>query len=65
MVEVDISLEIISSIQEELIKEMHNDVLAENYLFHSGGREDIDVRMLGNGRPFILECVHPKKAVRY
>lgn len=29
--------------------------------FHSGGREDIDVRMLGDGRPFVLELVHPHK----
>ena len=25
--------------------------------FHSAGREDIDVRMLGAGRPFVLELV--------
>ncbi|MFX1442296.1 MAG: tRNA pseudouridine(54/55) synthase Pus10 [Promethearchaeota archaeon] len=29
--------------------------------FHGAGREDIDVRMLGNGRPFILELKEPKK----
>jgi tRNA pseudouridine synthase 10 len=29
--------------------------------FHSSGREDIDVRMLGNGRPFVIEIVQPKK----
>ena len=28
--------------------------------FHGAGREDIDVRMLGNGRPFILELKQPK-----
>ena len=28
--------------------------------FHGAGREDIDVRMLGNGRPFILELKKPK-----
>lgn len=28
--------------------------------FHGAGREDIDVRMLGNGRPFILEILDPK-----
>jgi len=27
--------------------------------FHGAGREDIDVRMLGNGRPFILEIKNP------
>jgi tRNA pseudouridine synthase 10 len=28
--------------------------------FHGAGREDIDVRMLGSGRPFVLEIKHPK-----
>jgi tRNA pseudouridine synthase 10 len=28
--------------------------------FHGAGREDIDVRMLGEGRPFVLEMVNPK-----
>jgi len=29
--------------------------------FHGMGREDIDARMLGNGRPFVLEVKEPKK----
>ncbi|GIQ90228.1 hypothetical protein KIPB_012944, partial [Kipferlia bialata] len=29
-------------------------------LFHAAGREDIDVRMLGSGRPFCLELLQPK-----
>jgi len=33
----------------------------EKYKFHSGGREDIDVRMLNNGRPFVMEMVDPIK----
>lgn len=28
--------------------------------FHGAGREDVDVRMLGRGRPFVLELVDPK-----
>ncbi|CAD8085407.1 unnamed protein product [Paramecium sonneborni] len=32
--------------------------------FHSGGREDIDVRMLGNGRPFAIELVDPHKGLQ-
>lgn len=28
--------------------------------FHGAGREDIDVRMLGDGRPFILELIGPR-----
>jgi tRNA pseudouridine synthase 10 len=29
--------------------------------FHASGREDIDARMLGNGRPFVIEVTRPKK----
>ena len=32
--------------------------------FASSGREDVDVRMLGNGRPFLLEIVNAKR-VKY
>jgi tRNA pseudouridine synthase 10 len=28
--------------------------------FHGAGREDVDVRMLGTGRPFVLELIGPK-----
>ncbi len=34
---------------------------AENAVLHGAGREDIDARMIGTGRPFILEVVAPKK----
>jgi tRNA pseudouridine synthase 10 len=34
---------------------------AENAVLHGAGREDIDARMVGTGRPFILEVVSPKK----
>ena len=29
--------------------------------FHGMGREDIDARMLGRGRPFVLELLHPRR----
>ena len=29
--------------------------------FSSSGREDVDVRMLGNGRPFVFEITNPRK----
>ncbi|MCP9262062.1 hypothetical protein DINM_005358 [Dirofilaria immitis] len=29
--------------------------------FVASGREDIDVRMLGSGRPFVLQLINPKK----
>jgi len=28
--------------------------------FHGAGREDVNVRMLGEGRPFVMEMVHPR-----
>jgi len=31
------------------------------YKFHGSGREDIDARMLGTGRPFVLEIKEPRK----
>lgn len=35
----------------------------EQINFMSSGREDIDVRCLGKGRPFVLELVNSKKCV--
>ncbi|KAK2720039.1 tRNA pseudouridine synthase Pus10-like [Artemia franciscana] len=32
---------------------------AEHHNFSSSGREDVDVRMLGSGRPFIVELIDP------
>jgi len=31
-----------------------------NHKFHGAGREDVNVRMLGDGRPFIVELIGPK-----
>ncbi|MFX1256583.1 MAG: tRNA pseudouridine(54/55) synthase Pus10 [Promethearchaeota archaeon] len=42
-------------ISSEFIKEAH----ATDSKFHGAGREDIDVRMLGTGRPFIIELRNP------
>ena len=33
----------------------------EDTAFHGAGREDVDARMLGRGRPFIIEVKEPKK----
>ncbi|KAK8795713.1 hypothetical protein WA158_000369 [Blastocystis sp. Blastoise] len=32
----------------------------DSYKFHSAGREDIDVRMIGTGRPFVCEIINGK-----
>jgi tRNA pseudouridine synthase 10 len=34
---------------------------AEGTRFHGMGREDIDARMLGRGRPFVLEILRPRR----
>ena len=31
--------------------------------FSSSGREDIDVQMLGNGRPFMVQILNPKRVL--
>ncbi len=33
----------------------------KDHFFHGMGREDIDARMLGTGRPFVLEISEPKR----
>ncbi|CAG8434886.1 12898_t:CDS:10 [Ambispora gerdemannii] len=35
---------------------------ADDYTFVPSGREDFDVRMLGNGRPFYIELKNPRRA---
>jgi tRNA pseudouridine synthase 10 len=34
---------------------------ADGSRFHGMGREDIDARMLGRGRPFVLELIRPRR----
>jgi tRNA pseudouridine synthase 10 len=34
-----------------------------DWKFHGGGREDIDARMLGNGRPFVVEVLKPRRRI--
>ncbi len=47
---------------EELISKKALEMFdAKDEEFHGAGREDIDVLMLGNGRPFILEIKEPRK----
>lgn len=47
---------------EELVAEKAiKEAGAKGSKFHGEGREDIDARMLGGGRPFVLELVGPQK----
>ena len=52
-----------TSLEEEIVGPLLEKFQPREHKFHSGGREDIDVRMLGKGRPFVVELVSPK--VRY
>jgi tRNA pseudouridine synthase 10 len=47
---------------EELIGEpVREQTMGEDIALHGAGREDIDARMLGRGRPFVIEVKKPKK----
>lgn len=49
-----------NSVEELVSKEILKITKGSSESFHGAGREDIDVRMLGNGRPFVLEIKNPK-----
>jgi hypothetical protein len=50
-----------SSVQEEMENTLKEIFLCDRCVLSAGGREDRDVRMLGSGRPFIIEIVNPKR----
>ena len=50
-----------TSVQEIIGDPLQRDAQGVDHFFHGMGREDIDARMLGNGRPFVLEVREPKK----
>jgi tRNA pseudouridine synthase 10 len=49
------------SVEELVSKPLLAAAEGEKTAFHASGREDIDARMLGTGRPFVLEISKPKK----
>ncbi|HLN88470.1 MAG TPA: tRNA pseudouridine(54/55) synthase Pus10 [Candidatus Binatia bacterium] len=49
------------SVEELSSKQLLEATQGEDTFFHAAGREDIDARMLGNGRPFVIEISKPKK----
>ena len=50
------------SVEERIVVPFHEHLRPHCIKFSSSGREDVDVRMLGNGRPFSLEITDAKKA---
>jgi tRNA pseudouridine synthase 10 len=49
------------SVEELTSKPLLEATEGEKTAFHASGREDIDARMLGAGRPFVVEISKPKK----
>ncbi|KAM9562218.1 tRNA pseudouridine synthase Pus10 isoform 2-T2 [Guaruba guarouba] len=50
-----------SSVEELISEHLITEFRADSFNFSSSGREDVDVRTLGNGRPFAIELVNPRR----
>ncbi|KAM8946944.1 tRNA pseudouridine synthase Pus10 [Pelodytes ibericus] len=50
-----------SSVEELITEHLVAVFKAESFNFSSSGREDVDVRTLGKGRPFAIELVNPHR----
>lgn len=53
------------SVQQALEKQVLRKFKADGAKLNSAGREDMDVRMLGGGRPFILEVHNPRNPLAF
>lgn len=51
------------SVEDAIAKPISNAFGSDLHKFHTGGREDIDVRMLGSGRPFVVELLSPRFSI--
>lgn len=49
-----------SSVEEKICDLLTAKVRCDDHKFASAGREDVDVRMLGSGRPFLVELINPR-----
>ena len=54
-------LQYLHSVQDLVGEPIRQSLEANDTSFHGMGREDIDVRCLGRGRPFVIEVKRPKK----
>jgi tRNA pseudouridine synthase 10 len=50
-----------SSVEEVIASPLVEAFQAEGTKMHATGRQDVDVRMLGGGRPFAVELLRPRK----
>ncbi|KAJ8389921.1 hypothetical protein AAFF_G00113900 [Aldrovandia affinis] len=51
-----------SSVEELITAPLLSSFRSEGFNFSSSGREDVDVRTLGKGRPFAVELLNPHRA---
>uniref|UniRef100_A0A8C9Z063 tRNA pseudouridine synthase Pus10 n=1 Tax=Sander lucioperca TaxID=283035 RepID=A0A8C9Z063_SANLU len=51
-----------SSVEELIAAPLLSSFRADGFNFSSSGREDVDVRTLGNGRPFAMELLNPHRS---
>jgi len=49
------------SVEEIIAGPLLEKTEGESVSFHAAGREDVDARMLGTGRPFVMEIKKPRK----
>ncbi len=50
-----------TSVEEAIAAEVMRDSGGTGHALHGMGREDVDARMLGRGRPFIIEVKEPRR----
>lgn len=48
-----------NSVEEVIGEPLKEMAFGEDYTLHGMGREDIDAKMLGDGRPFVIEITNP------
>ncbi len=51
------------SVEEIIAEPVLEKTGGEEVAFHGAGREDVDARMLGRGRPFVIEVKKPEKRI--
>lgn len=49
------------SVEELVSKPFLEAAVGEKTAFHASGREDVDAKMLGAGRPFVIEITRPRR----
>ena len=50
-----------TSVEQEVAPVIEEIMVGVDSRFHGAGREDVDARMLGEGRPFVVEVLEPRR----